>query len=168
MIELAPNSAMGYYNLVNCQHGADIPDGTIEHMVRMLGSKSLPGGQRLSLHYSFATVYDSRGEYAEAFAHLMSANSSRARLKGRYSTEPLRRELEATTKVFDPEFISTMSKYGCQDDFLTSRKRQRVRFAHAAEKPRNPRRRRGPVPLESGGGRPSDLGWALRSSSSWS
>ena len=78
MIELSPNSAQGYFHLVNCQRGADLPEGTIERMVRMLGSKSLHTGQRTSLHYSLAEVYDSRGEYAEAFAHLMSANSGRA------------------------------------------------------------------------------------------
>ena len=72
----------------------------------------------MSLHYSLATVYDSRGEYAEAFAHLMSANSIRARLRRRYSAQPLKGELEGITKVFDPEFISAMSRHGCQDDFL--------------------------------------------------
>ena len=72
----------------------------------------------MSLHYSLATVYDSRGDYGEAFAHLMLANGIRARLKGRFNTAPLKKELEDTIKVFDPEFISAMSKHGCQDDFL--------------------------------------------------
>ena len=77
MIELSPNNAEGYYHLVNCQRGADLPDDTIEHMVRMLSSKSLPSGQRMSLHYSLAAVYDGRGDHAEAFAHLASANGTR-------------------------------------------------------------------------------------------
>ena len=34
-------------------------------------------GQRMSLHYSLATVYDSRGVHGEAFAHLTSANDIR-------------------------------------------------------------------------------------------
>jgi tetratricopeptide (TPR) repeat protein len=118
MIEVSPNSAQGYCHLVNCQRGADLPDDTIESMVRMLGSRSLPMGQRMSLHYSLATVYDSRGDYGEAFAHLMAANDTRGRLSGRFSIEPMKRELEALIKAFDQGFISMMSNHGCQDDFL--------------------------------------------------
>ena len=36
----------------------------------------------------------------------------------RYSAQPLKGELEGITKVFDPDFISAMSRHGCQDDFL--------------------------------------------------
>jgi tetratricopeptide (TPR) repeat protein len=118
MIELSPNSAQGYRHLVNCQRGADLPDHFVEPIIQMLGSKSLPRGQRMSLHYSLATVYDNRGEYGEAYAHLMAANGARTRLKGRFNTGRLKRELEGTVKVFDPEFIAAMSKHGCQDDFL--------------------------------------------------
>lgn len=118
MIEISPNSAQGYYYLVNCHRGTDVPDDTTESMARMLGSKRLPMGQRMSLHYSLAAVCDSRGEYGEAFAHLMSANDIRARLKGRLRTGPLKEQLEATIKVFNAEFIAAMSKHGCQDDFL--------------------------------------------------
>ena len=118
MIDLSPNSAHGYYHLVNCQRGAALPDDTIDPMVRMLGSKSLPMGQRMSLHYSLAAIYDSRGDYGEAFAHLASANDIRARLKGRPMAAALKERLAATIKVFDSEFIAAMSRHGCQDDFL--------------------------------------------------
>jgi hypothetical protein len=118
MIGFAPTDPSGYRLLVSCSEGSGISDQAITTMLDMLASGSLCDCRRMGLHYSLGKVYDRRGSYGQAFAHFLIANGESARLAGTFDVESLRKLVDSQIGVFSSEFISEMSRHGCQDDFL--------------------------------------------------
>jgi tetratricopeptide (TPR) repeat protein len=96
-----------------------LPDADLQAMERLLAQKSTTAEQRSLLHFGLAFVFDARGQYGQAAAHLERANALQAagRAARGQSHDPDRhsRFIDRMIATFTPEVISRQRSWGTPD-----------------------------------------------------
>ena len=86
-----------------------LPDDEVQVMERSLGRNDVPDRDRCLLHFGLAGVFDGRGQYQQAAAHLDSANTIQHRLKVLWgfhrSPEEHTHFIDRLITAFSPEFL---------------------------------------------------------------
>jgi tetratricopeptide (TPR) repeat protein len=117
-LALRPNLSEAYWRLA-MNHKAELPDADIEAMERLLGQKHLSHGLLAALHFGLATVYDARGRFREAAAHMDAANALQAAVKAAknqsYDPDQHSRSIDRLISAFSPEFLSHARTWGDPD-----------------------------------------------------
>ncbi len=117
-LEIRPSLAEAYWRLALLLK-ARMPADEVSRMRQLLDAQDLPDDQRALAHFGLAAVLDDRGLYAEAAAHLESANRLQAAADaagGRsYDPDSHSRYIDLMIGRFTPEFLAERRGWGVAD-----------------------------------------------------
>jgi tetratricopeptide (TPR) repeat protein len=118
VLELMPHETTAYWGLVESDNQLDSASDVARTLIDLSGSSLLQTEQRPALHYALGHLYDRSRRSAEAFTHFLLANDLRARQVAQPPPSKLRREVDGRSQVFTKERISTLARYGSDDESL--------------------------------------------------
>jgi tetratricopeptide (TPR) repeat protein len=113
-----PRNADAYWRLAITLKGR-LADAEVQAMQRLLEENKLPDRARALLHFGLAGVFDARGWYEQAAAHLENANALQAALKAtwglRHDPDEHARFIGRMIASFTPEYIGRTRRWGNPD-----------------------------------------------------
>jgi tetratricopeptide (TPR) repeat protein len=113
-----PRLGLAYWRLAVTLKGR-LPDADVQAMEGLLEEKNLPERDRAFLHFGLAAVFDARGRFEQAAAHLERANAIQAALKGTWGVriDPgvRARFIDGMIGSFTREFIAGARAWGNPD-----------------------------------------------------
>ncbi len=117
-LAIRPNLAEAYWTLATNALG-DLDDADAEAMDNLLQADELSTDDRAFLHFSLAMVYDRRGLYSRAAAHLVDANllqsSSKTQRGLVFDSARHARFISRAIEILTPQFIESRRGWGLDD-----------------------------------------------------
>ena len=109
-----PAYTEAFWSLANLKT-VDFEDSEIEMMEGLLADEGLKDESRVHLHNALGFAYEAREDYDRAFSNFDQCCTIRRQAE---SHDPVHTEdlFDRTIAMFDEEFLSTRSGYGCDDD----------------------------------------------------
>jgi len=112
-IEIAPQLAGSYYDLVRCR-GVTSDDGLLQRMEAALATPGLEAAQLLRLHLAIGKAADDLGDYALAMKHFDAADAVRRRF-GSFDSAAFSVEIDRLIARCTPELMARASELGSRD-----------------------------------------------------
>ena len=117
-LAVRPDLAEAYWRMANTLMGR-LSDADVDAMDKLLLDQSLSNDDRAMLHFGLASVMDRRGLFAQAAAHLETANHHQSAGKsGRcisHDPDQHSRFIDQLIASFTPGFLGSRSRWGSSD-----------------------------------------------------
>jgi tetratricopeptide (TPR) repeat protein len=113
-IEIAPELAGSYYDLVRCRPVRKDDEGLLQRMQAALGMPGLEAVQRLRVHLGIGKAAEDLGDYALAMQHFDAADAVR-RLFASFDSTAFSTEIDRLIARCTSEWIARASELGSSD-----------------------------------------------------